>query len=208
MVFGARVILLGLPGYLAPPHRLSCCHGSRYNSSFAAIGASKSPNSVQNSTFQSRRRVWRGVPVIRTSLIPWYLPPPWPIDIIASGELYMYFPFLLYSYLNLFNLYNIEIPANEIGFNENWRRYTWFNFKECDCGREEAFKQHEVLEHISIGTVRRKHIIMICGRPFLIVCIDSSTKALGGDAGPVCSLAENVGIGFDFEPGWLQLHPF
>ena len=61
-------------------------------------------------------------------------------------------------------------------------------------GRDEAFKWHTILEHMYIGTVRSKHTIVICGKPFPIVPTDSSTKALGGDTGLVSFLAENVGI--------------
>ena len=63
-----RVIFLGLSGCLFAPHCLSRCHGSRYNSSFAAIGAIEGPDSVQHSTFQPRRRgVIRTFPYSRIS---------------------------------------------------------------------------------------------------------------------------------------------
>jgi len=39
----ARLIFLGLPGYLSPPHRLSRCHRSRYNPNFAAIRVREGP---------------------------------------------------------------------------------------------------------------------------------------------------------------------
>jgi hypothetical protein len=48
-----------------------------------------------------------------------------------------------------------------------------------------------------IGNVRRKNIIVRCGRPFLIVRTGSLIKTLGRDAGLVCSPVENVGIGFE-----------
>jgi hypothetical protein len=37
MISDTRLIFLGSPGYLPPPHRLSRCHGSRYNPNFAAV---------------------------------------------------------------------------------------------------------------------------------------------------------------------------